>query len=311
MRDNTQKILEVSNLSFSYQADKRGDEKVLHDICFDICQGEFLCLLGPSGCGKTTLLRLISGLESASRSHQQSLKFKDTTINIGMVFQDLALFPHMNVKRNIGFALRHLPRAQRNKRIDEMLDLVDLSDKKQAFPHALSGGQKQRLALARALAVQPDIILLDEPFAAQDISLRVQIRDDIMHILRRAGVAAILVTHDPEEAMQFADRLVVMNKGKIEQVGAPFEVYNNPKNSFVASFFGQANHLTGRVENGGVQTNIGFIPAPNFAEQTAVNIIIRPEALKLSSHDPSIDHHAKGCEHAHGVVSESQYIGAP
>lgn len=282
---------------------------VVRDVSFEMYKGEFLCLLGPSGCGKTTLLRLIAGLEKAHSGLISMPDISNCPPKIGMVFQDLALFPHMSAARNIGYALRHLSRPERHARVAEMLDLVGLSDKRGAYPHELSGGQKQRLALARALAQRPDLILLDEPFAAQDITLRAQMRDDVMHILRDANVAALLVTHDPEEAMEFSDRIAIMNDGEIEQIDTPINVYNKPKNSFVASFFGQVNALKGRVQNGKISTPAGFVSAPSFEDNTPVDIIIRPEALKLSLHDPALDHHGKNLAHVHAHISESKYLG--
>lgn len=299
-------LLKVNNVCFSYRDNFLGSSTVLKNVSFDIHSGEFLCLLGPSGCGKTTLLRLIAGLENVDVGAIQS---DGDMPKIGMVFQDLALFPHMSAARNIGYALRHLSRSARRIRTDEMLTLVGLSDKRGAYPHELSGGQKQRLALARALARQPDLILLDEPFASQDIILRAQMRDDVMHILREAGVAALLVTHDPEEAMQFADRIAIMKDGKIAQIGTPTEVYNHPQNTFVASFFGQVNRVTGRVKDGCVLTAVGMIDASNFQDNTDVQIIIRPEAVKLSAHNPEVDHRDPKHAHAHAHVSERQYLG--
>ncbi len=301
-------LLKVENIFFSYSVHSSRAPGIVCDVSFDIHKGEFLSLLGPSGCGKTTLLRLIAGLEQPGGGviipgdSGQLPK-------IGMVFQDLALFPHMSVARNVGYALRHLSRIERRSRTDEMLALVGLSDKRGAYPHELSGGQKQRLALARALARQPDLILLDEPFASQDTTLRAQMRDDVMHILREAGVAALLVTHDPEEAMQFADRIAIMNEGGIQQIGAPSEVYNKPESAFVASFFGQVNTLKGRVNNGSISTPLGVIKASEFQNNTNVQIIIRPEALRLSVHDPAVDHHDPKHTHAHAYVSESKYLG--
>ncbi len=302
-------LIHAENLNFSYDKNSSRSSAVLHDISFDIHVGEFLCLLGPSGCGISTLLRLIAGLEKAKSGSIQSVGETLPVPNVGMVFQDLALFPHMSAARNIGYALRHLSRTQRRERTDEMLDLVGLLDKRAAYPHELSGGQKQRLALARALARQPDLILLDEPFASQDITLRAQMRDDVMHILRDAGVAAILVTHDPEEAMGFADRIAVMNEGRIEQIGSPVDVYNSPCNAFVASFFGQVNTLKGLVQKGYVHTPLGPISAPDFADETPVSIIVRPEALKLSAHDPAVDHKNPKFEHVHAKISEQKYLG--
>ena len=299
-------LLKAANICFSYRANMLRALNVVRDVSFEIHGGEFLCLLGPSGCGKTTLLRLIAGLEKPDSGSIQS---RDSMPKIGMVFQDLALFPHMSAARNIGYALRHLSRSERRARTDEMLALVGLSDKRGAYPHELSGGQKQRLALARALARQPDLILLDEPFASQDITLRAQMRDDVMHILREAGVAALLVTHDPEEAMQFADRIAIMNEGQIQQIGKPSEIYNCPQSAFVASFFGQVNTIKGRVDNGSISTPLGVIAAPDFEDKTDVEVIIRPEALKLSAHNPEIDHHDPKNAHVHAHVSERKYLG--
>lgn len=299
-------LLKANKLCFSYRANLSRPPSVVRDVSFDIHNGEFLCLLGPSGCGKTTLLRLLAGLETPDSGVIQS---SGSMPKIGMVFQDLALFPHMSAARNIGYALRHLSRAQRRDRINEMLALVGLANKRGAYPHELSGGQKQRLALARTLARQPDLILLDEPFASQDVTLRAQMRDDVMHILREAGVAALLVTHDPEEAMQFADRIAIMNEGGIQQIGAPSDVYNHPKSAFVASFFGQVNTLNGRVNNGSISTPLGLIEASGFQNNTNVQVIVRPEALRLSSHDPTVDHHDPKHTHAHAYVSERKYLG--
>jgi len=301
-------LLKVDNICFSYRTHLSRALRVVCGVSFDIHKGEFLSLLGPSGCGKTTLLRLIAGLEKPD-SGLILPSVSGQAPKVGMVFQDLALFPHMSVARNVGYALRHLSRAARRERTDEMLALVGLLEKRGAYPHELSGGQKQRLALARALARQPDLILLDEPFASQDVTLRAQMRDDVMHILREAGVAALLVTHDPEEAMQFADRIAIMNEGGIQQIGVPSEVYNKPRSAFVASFFGQVNTLRGRVNNGSISTPLGLIKASEFQDNTSVQVIIRPEALRLSAHDPAVDHHDSRYAHAHAYVSESKYLG--
>lgn len=306
---HSQIALKVQGVSFAYKASKASPLSVLQDVSLAIHDREFLCLLGPSGCGKTTLLRLIAGLDSHTSGSITFPAVKGDKPRIGMVFQDLALFPHMSAARNIGYALRHLSRKERRTRTDEMLRLVGLSDKRGSYPHELSGGQKQRLALARALARQPDIILLDEPFAAQDITLRAQMRDDVIHILREAGVAALLVTHDPEEAMQFADRIAIMNEGRIEQIGCPVTIYNSPKNAFVASFFGQVNTLKGQVQNGHIKTPLGLIPTPDFADQSHLCVIVRPEALKLCVHDPAVDHNDPNHAHTHATISERKYLG--
>ncbi|MGI1670403.1 MAG: ABC transporter ATP-binding protein [Neptuniibacter sp.] len=302
MADENRTLLKVDNLCFSYKAKHDSRLNIVHDVSFEIEKGEFLCLLGPSGCGKTTLLRLISRLETQNSGEIETYYHKHDDFRVGMVFQDLALFPHMSAARNVGYALRHLSRQKRRERTNEMLDLVGLLHKRGAYPHELSGGQKQRLALARALARHPDLILLDEPFASQDITLRARMRDDVMHILRKAGVAAILVTHDPEEAMHFADRIAIMNEGCIQQIGTPAEIYNHPQSAFVASFFGQVNILNGEVEDEKVLTPVGTISAPNFQDNTNVQIIIRPEALRLSSQKSS-----ENSIHCH--VLETSYLG--
>lgn len=307
--DNLQIVLKLEGVSFGYNTPKGVPLDILQDISLAIQDKEFLCLLGPSGCGKTTLLRLIAGLDSPASGTITFPAARGDRPKVGMVFQDLALFPHMSAARNIGYALRHLTREERRTRTDEMLQLVGLIDKRANYPHELSGGQKQRLALARALARQPDIILLDEPFAAQDIMLRAQMRDDVIHILRKAGIAALLVTHDPEEAMQFADRIAIMNEGRIAQIGCPIDIYNTPQNAFVASFFGQVNTLKGRVHGGHIMTPLGSIPAPDFADQTPVKIIIRPEAFTLRPHDPAVDHNEPDHAHTHVTIAEKKYLG--
>jgi len=300
-------VVEIKNISFSYDGTS---SKILTDVSLSIQEGEFLSLLGESGSGKTTLLRLIADLQKpTSGTVKVNGQKNQSDHKIGMVFQDLALFSHMNVSRNISFAIRHLSRADRKNRINEMLDLVGLRDKGTCYPHELSGGQKQRLAIARALAPKPDLILLDEPFIAQDYNRRAQIRDDIMHILRESGVAALLVTHDPEEAMQFADRIAIMHQGKIEQIASPHKIYNAPSTPYVASFFGQVNNFYGTIKNGGLETDIGFIPIKGHADGDNIHVIARPEAFQLQGHDPSIDHHDPNHKHSHATIAETKYVG--
>lgn len=300
-------VVEIKNLSFSYDQ-KQG--KILDDVSLAIQSGEFLCLLGESGSGKTTLLRLIAGLQKPqSGSVCVNGEIDMRHHRIGMVFQDLALFSHMSVAKNVEFALRHLSRVERKQRVKDMLDFVGLSDKRSCYPHELSGGQKQRLAIARALAPKPDLILLDEPFISQDYNRRCQIRDDIMHILRASGVAALLVTHDPEEAMQFADRIAIMHDGRIEQIASPHKIYNDPATPYVASFFGQVNHFYGQIKNGGLQTDIGYIPVNDYSEGEKIHVIARPEAFRLENHDEAIDHHDPNHAHSHATIAESKYVG--
>lgn len=300
-------VVEVKNLSFSYG---QKQNNILDDISLTIQSNEFMCLLGESGSGKTTILRLIAGLQKPNQgSVFVSGENEKRHHRIGMVFQDLALFSHMSVAKNIEFALRHLSRTERKARIKEMLDFVGLLDKQSCYPHELSGGQKQRLAIARALAPKPDLILLVEPFISQDYNRRCQIRDDIMHILRASGVAALLVTHDPEEAMQFADRIAIMHDGKIEQIASPHKIYNDPATPYVASFFGQVNHFYGQVSNGGLQTDIGYIAVNDYPDGENIHVIARPEAFRLQHHDPAVDHHDPNHAHSHATIAESKYVG--
>lgn len=307
--DDQKSVLSVENVSFTYKDAGSVRACAVENISFSLKHGEFFSLLGPSGCGKSTLLRLVAGLQKPDIGNIYVPSCAISGRKVGMVFQDLALFPHMSVAKNIEFALRDMPRAQRKKRIDEVLNLVRLSDKKKDYPFTLSGGQQQRLALARSLAPKPELILLDEPFASQDVVLRRNIRNDIIDILKQSGVAAILVTHDPEEAMYFADRMAIMREGHIEQIGTPRAIYTNPVNSFVASFFGDVNIVEGVIRNGMLETPVGAIPTHNFKEGAIVQAVIRPEAIQIQTHDPAIDHHEPEHAHIHGVLKHHKYLG--
>ena len=225
--------LRMSNVSHEF-----GSNRVLNDISFDVAPGEIVCLLGPSGCGKTTALRLAAGLEK--------LQFGQIAIDdqivahpgdyvepekrgVGMVFQDYALFPHLTVAKNIGFGLKHFSDAQRREAVERALTQVGMSEYLDAYPHQLSGGQQQRIALARALAPTPQIMLLDEPFSGLDVARRADLRDTTLHVLKNAGIATIMVTHDPQEAMYMGDRIIVMNEGQVMQDGTPESLYFQPE----------------------------------------------------------------------------------
>jgi len=263
--------------------------------------GEFVSFLGPSGCGKTTTLRMVAGFEPPT-SGTIRLAGEDVTYakpnerNIGMVFQSYALFPNMTVAENIAFGLRVRKEegAARGERVAELLDLIHLPDKAKAYPNELSGGQQQRVALARALAIRPQLLLLDEPLSALDAKIRDDLRAEIRRIQRQLSITTIYVTHDQEEALALSDRIVVMSKGQMEQVGEPFEIYNNPATGFVASFVGQLNRLPvtvvdpalGRLRVGRSEIRTtSLIESPEGAE---VSLMMRPEEVTLDAQEENV-----------------------
>jgi len=279
--------LEVRNLHKRF-----GDFTALGDISLDIGEGEFVCFLGPSGCGKTTLLRAIAGLDPQTsgtirqKGHDVSA-LPPAQRDFGIVFQSYALFPNLTVVDNVGYGLvsRRQKRAEITRRVGELLTMVGLPDAGPKYPAQLSGGQQQRVALARALATSPGLLLLDEPLSALDARVRLRLRHEIKALQRRLGVTTIMVTHDQEEALTMADRIVVMNQGAIEQVGGPQEVYRTPSTAFVADFVGAMNFLDGvfaapdRVEAGG----LSFVcPVQDgLAPQSKVRLCIRPEDVRV------------------------------
>jgi iron(III) transport system ATP-binding protein len=221
---------------------------IVNGASFDVAEGELFVLVGPSGCGKSTLLRVIAGLDPAARgrvvlAEREVTKEPPERRRIGLVFQDHALFPHRRIDQNIAFGIAHLDRRERNRRVDELLELVRLDGMAKRYPHELSGGEQQRIALARALAPEPAVVLLDEPFASLDPSLRDDVRRDVVGALRARGAAAVLVTHDRHEALGLGDRIAVMAEGSILQVGRPDDVYERPVDRFVAEFMGDASFL--------------------------------------------------------------------
>jgi iron(III) transport system ATP-binding protein len=236
-----------------------GSFTALASIDLDIAQGEFICFLGPSGCGKTTLLRVIAGLTVQTAGHIELAGRDITTLppaerDYGIVFQSYALFPNLSVADNVAYGLvnRRVPRAQARARVTELLALVGLPGCEAKFPAQLSGGQQQRIALARALATSPSLLLLDEPLSALDAIVRVMLRREIRSLQRKLGVTTVMVTHDQEEAFAVADRVVVMNHGSIEQVGTALDVYRNPATLFVADFVGRINALPATLQDGGL-----------------------------------------------------------
>ncbi len=263
---------------------KYGDFTALNDISLSIDEGEFVCLLGPSGCGKTTLLRIIAGLESATEGKvfmagNDITKLHPSKRNFGIVFQSYALFPNMTVGKNIAFGLKgkKMKKAEIDAKVDEVLRLVNLADQKGKYPSQLSGGQQQRIAIARALALSPRFLLLDEPLSALDAKVRQKVRNEIKNLQHELGITTIMVTHDQEEALTMADKMVVMNNACIRQVGTPQEVYDKPVSPFVADFVGSVNFFSTDIK-----TTDG-----EGARHAYKLKAIRPENIKLLSDESS------------------------
>ncbi|GCL62370.1 putative 2-aminoethylphosphonate ABC transporter ATP-binding protein [Pseudaquabacterium pictum] len=276
-----------------------GSFQALKGIDLQIPQGEFICFLGPSGCGKTTLLRIIAGLEGQTAGRIRQGGRDVSTLppaqrDYGIVFQSYALFPNLSVADNVAYGLvnRKAPKAQIRARVSELVALVGLPGSEGKYPAQLSGGQQQRIALARALATSPGLLLLDEPLSALDAIVRVQLRQEIKRLQRQLGVTTIMVTHDQEEALSVADRIVVMNHGVIEQVGTPLQVYREPASAFVADFVGRINALPARVGDGGA-LQIGRHTVPGMLAGTAgreVTVYLRPEDVLARPITPGEPH---------------------
>ena len=263
-------------------------QNILRNINFELAQGQIGCLLGPSGCGKTTLLRTIAGFEKAYSGnielHGKSVTHTSVEQRkVGMVFQDFALFPHLNVQDNIAFGLQQQSAAQRQARIQELLELTDLSGHASHYPHQLSGGQQQRVALARALAPRPDILLLDEPFSSIDSELREQLAHKIRRILKAENVTAILVTHDQLEAFAMADEIGVLQQGELEQWDKAYQLYHCPNNRFVANFIGEGRFIKGAVTSPtSIRTSLGALSdKQDFSGllKHSVDVLIRPDDI--------------------------------
>jgi iron(III) transport system ATP-binding protein len=268
-----------------------GPVVAVDSVDLEVRTGEMLSVLGPSGCGKTTVLRLIAGLDtpdagtveiSGRRVAGSGVAVPPERRRVGMVFQDFALFPHLSVRDNIVYGLRRDP--DREVRVRELLDLIDLADAAGRMPHELSGGMQQRVAVARALAPRPDVVLLDEPFSNLDAALRTQLRGDVREILRASGTASLFVTHDQDEALTLGDRMAVMVRGRVEQIGPPEVVYGEPATPFVATFVGIANLVHGECRTGIATTRFGPVrlvgPRGARAEGRAL-VVIRPEHLDV------------------------------
>jgi len=282
----------MSFIQLNALAKQFGPTRVVQDFSLSIPKGAFVSLLGPSGCGKTTVLRMLAGLEqptggSINIDERDVTSLKANQRQIGMVFQAYALFPNLTVAENVAFGLRVAgkPRTEIEKRVEEMLNLIGLPDLGTRYPFQLSGGQQQRVALARAIAPRPRVLLLDEPLSALDAKIRVSLRSEIRAIQRELGITTVFVTHDQEEALSISDQVVVMNGGRAEQAGTPFEIYNAPKTRFVATFVGTLNVLQGRVDGaapGHVEVGGTRLPLETQAPfGSNVALAIRPESIRL------------------------------
>jgi len=292
-----------------------GEETAVDALSLSVREGELLTLLGPSGCGKTTTLRLIEGLD---RPTTGSITIAGEVVaddhafrapeerDVGLVFQDFALFPHLTVEENVAFGLREWDAAAREGRVDDLVDLVGLEAHREKMPSQLSGGQQQRVALARSLAPEPDLLLLDEPFSNLDVRLRVEMREEVRRILKAAGVTTVSVTHDQEEALSISDRVAIMNDGRIEQVGKPEVVFENPESRFVASFLGRASFLPARVRGETVETTLGTLSTAQLNgpveayDGAQIDVLVRPDDLEARPADPA---------RADGRIVHRQYTG--
>ncbi|KXG84766.1 ABC transporter ATP-binding protein [Agrobacterium bohemicum] len=288
-----------------------GDVDVLTDIQLTVMPGEIICLVGRSGCGKSTLLRIIAGVETpdagAVMMNGREIAGPTTFMEpekrrIGFVFQDYALFPHLTVEQNVLFGLKGLPRAEAKARVADMIQHVRLAELATRYPHTLSGGEQQRVALARALAPKPDILLMDEPFSNLDRGLRDSVREETLHLLRGLKTTAIMVTHDPEEALSAGDRVVLMQNGRVVQSGTGYDVHDNPVSRYAADFFCAFNKVEGTVKNGHLETPIGTFPHEgDLREGSRALAYIRPSAITLCEADSGA--------HIAGRITSRMFMG--
>ena len=299
--------LVVNELSCFYQ-----DNQVLDGLDLELENNEIVCLLGESGCGKTTLLKAVAGLQTDLWG---KIKINGKIVNdhavhiaaekrkVGFIFQDYALFPHLNVFDNVAFSLCKFSKKEKQKRVDDVLALVRLSDYAQRYPHQLSGGQQQRVAIARALAYQPDLMLLDEPFSNLDHHVRFQIIHEIRGLLKARAMSALFVTHSKEEGFAFADKIALMQAGKIVQIGTAETLYGHPISRYVADFMGASNYLKVRVKDQcNYQSDLGILTSNTlieFAEGSQLNLLLRPEQIAIAASHNGL-----------GVVKQIDFLGA-
>lgn len=309
-------MVKLTNIVKSFD---EGNVEALKGISLDICEGEFLTILGPSGCGKTTTLRIVAGFEQPSSGsvlidNEEVATKAPYERNVNTVFQSYALFPHMNIFDNIAFGLnlKKVPKEEIKNRVKKMLKTVQMEGYENRMPDQLSGGQKQRVAIARAIINNPKVLLLDEPLGALDLKLRKQMQVELKHLQQKLGITFVYVTHDQEEALTMSDRICVMNKGQIEQLGTPDEIYERPRTKFVADFIGETNLFEGKIlnvdnEKAIVELNDGQQVCLNdnsLIKGEAVCFAVRPERLKLKASPESGDSWIKA------RLKESIYIGS-
>ena len=288
-----------------------GKFQALKDVNFDVQEGEFVCILGPSGCGKTTLLRVIAGLESQSegeinQNNKNISQLPPDQRDFGIVFQSYALFPNLTVKNNISFGLKTRKQNKDviDRRVDELLNLVGLSDHINKYSAQLSGGEQQRVALARALAPSPGLLLLDEPLSALDAKVRQHLRLEIKNLQRKLGVTTIMVTHDQEEALTMADRIILMNKGVIEQEGSPQDIYSKPTTAFSANFIGTTNIFkANKISSNSIEIHGSILECNDDIKDDVSTVTIRPEDVKISNSENNQNIFT-------GTVKELEFLGS-
>lgn len=317
--ERSKPYLQIKNLSKQF-----GNFVALNNVSLDVFEGEFICFLGPSGCGKTTFLRAIAGLDIQTRGSVVQANIDISALppserDFGIVFQSYALFPNLNVEKNISFGLENqkISRKDINARVKELLDLVGLADQSKKYPAQLSGGQQQRIALARALATSPGLLLLDEPLSALDAKVRTYLRHEMKSLQRTLGVTTVMVTHDQEEALTMADRIVVMNHGVIEQIGTPTEIYREPGTLFVADFIGAMNQIDANTRSN-TTAQVGSLilntRVQALATDTPVVLAIRPE--DIVPHGEGTNSHGGNDEIKHAAnsfevtVTDMEFLGS-
>jgi iron(III) transport system ATP-binding protein len=284
----------AAGITFENVERRYGDKQVLAGLSFAVAPGEVVCLVGPSGCGKTTLLRVASGIEKPTGGRVlinnaevagPACFVPPEKRGVGLMFQDFALFPHLNLVENVAFGLKSLATDEARREALAMLDRVGLAAMAEAYPHVLSGGQQQRVALARAIVPRPAVMLMDEPFSGLDVQLRDAMQEETLSLLRETRATAVIVTHHPEEAMRLADRIAVLQAGRVVQSGTAEDLYAHPAGLFVARLFSEINEIAYRVVNGAIDTPLGRIPALGIPDGDTAVLCLRERGLRVTAHN--------------------------